>query len=106
VGTRDFDSTNLGLSTQPIGKGGFLVDTTITGNSNSGHEFRRGYMGWKLGSHPQYGVIGPEFTDEQRWQILEYLKVHRDTHKVQLKSDRGNIREYLEEGLDRTHVCQ
>lgn len=106
VGTRDFDSTNLGLSTQPIGKGGFQVDTTITGNSNVGHEFRKGYMGWKPGSPPQYGVIGPELTEDQRKEVLEYLKVHRDTHKVQLKPDRSNVREYLEEGVDRTHVCQ
>jgi len=106
VGTREFDSRNLGLSTQPVGKGGFLVDTSITGNSNSGHEFRRGYMGWHLGSPPQYGVIGAEFTDEERWQIIEYLKIHRDTHKVQLDPNRSNLHLYLEEGLDRTHVCQ
>ncbi len=24
------------------------------------------------------GVIGPEFTDEQRYDLVEYLKVHRD----------------------------
>jgi hypothetical protein len=23
-------------------------------------------------------VIGPEFTDQQRFDIIEYLKVHRD----------------------------
>ena len=23
-------------------------------------------------------MIGPEFTDEQRYDIIEYLKVHRD----------------------------
>ena len=106
VGTREFDSKNLGLSTQPAGKGGFLVDTTITGNANIGHEFRKGYMGWHLGSPPQYGVIGAEFTEEERWQIIEYLKIHRDTHKVQLNLDGSNLRLYLEEGLDRTHVCQ
>ncbi len=106
VGTRDFDAVNLGLITKPIGKGGFLIDTSLTGNSNVGHEFRRGYVGWKLGSPPQYGVIGPEFTEQQRWQIIEYLKVHRDTHQVKLAPDRSNIRQYLQEGLDRAHVCQ
>ena len=25
-----------------------------------------------------HGVIGPEFTDEERFDIIEYLKVHRD----------------------------
>jgi hypothetical protein len=24
------------------------------------------------------GVIGPEFTDDERYAIVEYLKVHRD----------------------------
>ena len=106
VGTRDFDPVNLGLSTLPLSKGGFLLDTSTTGNSNIGHEFRRGYIPWKLGSPPQYGVIGPEFTEAQRWQIIEYLKVHRDTHNVKLSPDRKNIMEYLQEGLDNRHVCQ
>jgi hypothetical protein len=106
VGTRDFDSVNLGLSTRPLSNGGFLLDTSITGNSNIGHEFRRGYIPWKAGSPPQYGVIGPEFTETQRWQIIEYLKVHRDTHNVRLAPDRKNIMEYLQEGVDSRHVCQ
>jgi hypothetical protein len=106
VGTRDFDPVNLGLSTRPLSKGGFLLDTRVTGNSNIGHEFRRGYIPWKSGSPPQYGVIGPAWTEEQRWQIIEYLKVHRDTHIVRLSPDRKNIMEYLQEGLDNRHVCQ
>ena len=64
VGTRDFDPVNLGLSTRPLSKGGFLLDTSVTGNSNIGHEFRRGYIPWKPGSPPQYGVIGPELTED------------------------------------------
>ena len=106
VGTRDFDPENLGLKTEPLSKGGFWLDTRVTGNSNTGHEFRRGYIPWKLGSPPQYGVIGPEFTEAQRWQIIEYLKVHRDTHNVRLSPDRKNIMEYLQEGLDNRHLCQ
>ena len=106
VGTRDFDPVNLGLSTRPLSKGGFLLNTSATGNANIGHEFRRGYIPWKVGSPPQYGVIGPEFTEAQRWQIIEYLKVHRDTHSVKLSPDRKNIMEYLQEGLDSRHVCQ
>jgi hypothetical protein len=106
VGTRDFDPVNLGLSTQPLTKGGFLLDTSVTGNSNIGHEFRRGYIPWNLGSPHQYGLIGPELTATQRWQIIEYLKVHRDTHNVKLSPDRKNIMEYLQEGLDKRHVCQ
>ena len=48
--------------------GGFTVDTTKPGNSNAGHEFRNAPAGTK-------GVIGPELTDEQRWDIVEYLKI-------------------------------
>ncbi len=106
VGTRDFDPVNLGLSTQRLTKGGFQLDTSLTGNSNLGHEFRRGYIPWKIGSPPQYGVIGPEWTEAQRWQIIEYLKVHRDTHNVKLAPDRKNIMEYLQEGIDSRQACQ
>ena len=98
VGTRDFDSANLGLSTQPPTKNGFWLDTSITGNSNIGHEFRKGYV---KGGGPQYGVIGPEWTEPERRDLLEYLKIHRDEHKL-APSDPG----YLKEGLDTTNVCQ
>jgi hypothetical protein len=26
----------------------------------------------------QYGAIGPEMTDDERWAIIEYLKIRRD----------------------------
>jgi hypothetical protein len=103
VGTRDFDPVNLGLSTQPPQKGGFWLDTSITGNSNRGHEFRKGYVEWKPGSLPQYGVIGPELTNEERQDVIEYLKVHRDEHKVDPAKDMDG---YLREGLDTINVCQ
>ena len=101
VGTRDFDPVNLGFSTQPPSKGGFWLDTSITGNSNIGHEFRKGYIPWTEGSAPQYGVIGDEWTEQQRRDLIEYLKVHRDEHKL----DPANPG-YLKEGLDTTNVCQ
>jgi hypothetical protein len=105
VGTREFDSDNLGFSTQPSGNNGFWLDTSITGNSNVGHEFRKGYIQWKPGSPPQYGVIGPEFNEEERRDIIEYLKVHRDEHgpKADFAKDPDG---YLREGLDTTNVCQ
>jgi hypothetical protein len=107
VGTREFDSVNLGFSTQPSGKNGFWLDTSITGNSNVGHEFRKGhiYMLWKPDTPPQYGVIGPEFTEEERRDIIEYLKVHRDEHdpNADFAKDPDG---YLREGLDTTNVCQ
>jgi hypothetical protein len=101
VGTRDFDPVNLGLSTQPPLKGGFWLDTSITGNSNIGHEFRNGHI--QVGSLPQYGVIGPEWSEQDRRDILEYLKVHRDEHTKNPTTDMDG---YLREGLDTTNVCQ
>lgn len=40
----------------------------VPGNSNRGHEFRAGNLG--------EGVIGPELTDGQRWEIVEFLKTY------------------------------
>lgn len=78
VGRREFDPTVLGYSTTPMSKAGFWFDTSISGNTNVGHEFRAGYVKYKPGNPPQYGVIGPELTPEQRWQLIEYLKIHQD----------------------------
>jgi hypothetical protein len=62
---REFDPVRVGLDTS--GKsGGFLLDTSLRGNSNAGHSFENGPRG--------NGVIGPLFTDEQRWALVEYLK--------------------------------
>ena len=62
---REFDPIKVGLDTS--GKsGGFLLDTSIQGNSNAGHSFENGPRG--------NGVIGPLLTDEQRWALVEYLK--------------------------------
>jgi hypothetical protein len=62
---REFDPVKVGLdmSEQP---GTFLLDTSLPGNSNAGHSFESGPRG--------NGVIGPLLTDEQRWEIIEYLK--------------------------------
>jgi hypothetical protein len=65
VGSREFDPKNVGYSTAPF-QGGFEFRTDQPGNSNAGHEFRNG---------KGKGIIGPEFTDEERWAIVEYLKV-------------------------------
>ena len=67
----DFDPVRVGLVGQPLDRYGFWFDTSIEGNQNIGHEFRAGYSG-----EPANGVIGPELTDEQRWDIIEYLKTH------------------------------
>jgi hypothetical protein len=61
----DFDPVKVGLDTTAT-SGTFLMDTTLLGNSNAGHSFQDGPRG--------DGIIGPLLTDEQRWDLVEYLK--------------------------------
>ncbi|MNF35607.1 Cytochrome c [compost metagenome] len=65
-GTTEYDPRHLGYRTEAF-PGGFLFDTRITGNRNSGHEFRAGPRG--------KGVIGRLLQPQERWALLEYLKV-------------------------------
>lgn len=65
-GTFEYDPKQLGYRTQAFSDG-FLFDTRVTGNHNSGHEFRAGKRG--------NGVIGRLLQPEERWALLEYLKV-------------------------------
>jgi len=65
-GTFEYDPKHLGYRTEAF-TNGFVFDTRITGNHNSGHEFRAGERG--------NGVIGRLLQPEERWALLEYLKV-------------------------------
>jgi cytochrome c5 len=87
VGRREFDPKHVGYVTTPDADGdddGFWLDTTIAGNHNTGHAFSADAASWA--KHLQdpvknplpHGVIGPEFKDEERLAIIEYLKIHRD----------------------------
>ena len=38
---------------------------------------------WQPGAPPQYGVIGPELSPDERWALVEYLKVHEDEARVE-----------------------
>jgi hypothetical protein len=87
VGRREYDPVHVGFVTAPDDDGdedGFWLDTRISGNHNIGHAFAADAATWARHlQDPQanplpHGVIGPEFTDEQRFDIIEYLKVHRD----------------------------
>jgi hypothetical protein len=62
---QDFDPVKVGVDTSGE-SGKFLLDTTLLGNSNAGHSFENGPLG--------NGVIGPLLNDEQRWELVEYLK--------------------------------
>ena len=65
-GNFEYDPQHLGYRTEAF-TNGFVFDTRITGNHNSGHEFRAGARG--------NGVIGRLLQPEERWALLEYLKV-------------------------------
>jgi hypothetical protein len=66
VGSFEFNPKQVGFNSEQF-PGGFLFDTTITGNSNRGHEFRAGCR--------DEGVIGRSLQPEERWALIEYLKV-------------------------------
>jgi hypothetical protein len=87
VGRREYDPVHAGFVTVPDADGdsdGFWFDTSIPGNHNTGHAFAADAATWKKHledpkANPlPKGVIGPEFTDDERFAIIEYLKVHRD----------------------------
>ncbi|EXF95454.1 hypothetical protein HK44_024770 [Pseudomonas fluorescens HK44] len=65
-GTFEYDPQHLGYRPEAFSNG-FEFDTRITGNHNSGHEFRAGERG--------NGVIGRLLQPQERWALLEYLKV-------------------------------
>lgn len=64
VGLSDYDPILMGVGPKqnPLG---FLMDTTLAGNSNTGHEF-------KDGGGP--GVVGRLLTHDEKMAIIEYLK--------------------------------
>ncbi|MGH8605778.1 MAG: di-heme-cytochrome C peroxidase, partial [Gammaproteobacteria bacterium] len=64
TGNKAFDPVHVGFQTDSF-PGGFELRTDKTGNSNKGHEFT---------DQKRTGVIGPLLTEEQRWQLIEYLK--------------------------------
>lgn len=76
LGGREYDPVHLGFSTAAV-EGAFLLDTSIPGNHNTGHEFSASREKWTSivasGVYP-LGVIGPELTDDERWALVEYLK--------------------------------
>ena len=62
---REFDPVKVGIDTSGQ-SGKYLLDTSLTGNSNAGHSFEGGPLG--------NGVIGPLLTEDQRWALVEYQK--------------------------------
>ena len=65
LGNKEYDPVKLGLDVAPL-EGASKIDVSLPGNSNAGHEFNDGLKG--------NGVIGRKLTEEERMQIIEYLK--------------------------------
>ncbi len=65
LGSKEYDPVHLGIDTAPL-KGAKEFRTDKSGNSNAGHEFNDGPIG--------HGVIGRKLSDEERMQIIEFLK--------------------------------
>jgi hypothetical protein len=65
LGNKQYDPVKLGLNTEPL-RGASEFRTDMPGNSNSGHEFNDGPKG--------NGVIGRKLSEQERMQIIEYLK--------------------------------
>ena len=87
LGTREFDPVRVGYVNEPV-ENGFLLDTSLRGNSNAGHRLcgsadpaSPDY--WRLGCPPvgdpegarsTMGVVGPALGVEERWALIEFLK--------------------------------
>lgn len=72
TGAVEFDPVRLGLARGKAPASAFRFDTTIPGNRNVGHQFRDD------GVNRGDGVIGPALSDDDRFAIIEYLKVMDD----------------------------
>jgi len=69
LGNREYDPDVLGYKTDYL-KNGFEFKTSIRGNSNSGHQFRKEYDKDK----PVKGIIGPALSPDDRKALIAYLK--------------------------------
>jgi hypothetical protein len=64
LGNREYDPVNVGYQSEKF-VDGFRFDTSIRGNTNSGHEFNNG---------SGQGIIGPLLKPDERLALIEYLK--------------------------------
>jgi hypothetical protein len=92
ISRMNFDPVMVGLVKDKMADKGFWFDTFIPGNLNIGHEFRAGYGGHGPGSTPSPGVIGPELTEDERWALIEYLKIHEDNPAPCEYDPQGNLK--------------
>jgi hypothetical protein len=75
IGSREFDPVNVGFKTD--GYAGFQFLTTQLGNSNAGHEYGTRDAKDENGKpilDKDGNVAFPALTEQQRWDLVEYLK--------------------------------
>jgi hypothetical protein len=91
VGTRMFDPKHVGYVTardaqdrpaEATRESGFVLDTQLPGNSNAGHRFEQGFIAFPdslpTDQRSNGGIIGPPLSPDDRYAIIEYLKVMPD----------------------------
>jgi hypothetical protein len=66
VGSREFDPVRVGLRSE--GYDGFIFRTHRLGDLNGGHEYGSGRIA------QADGTVLPALTDQQRWDLVEFLK--------------------------------
>ena len=75
LGSREFDPVKVGFRSE--GYPGFVFRTSKLGNSNKGHEFGTRDAKDEDGSvikDKDGNVAYPALTEQQRWDLVEYLK--------------------------------
>ena len=72
LGSRSYDPAHLGYEHGEL-KNATLIDTSIAGNHNTGHEFNRGFDASRA-KEAQGGLIGPYLEPAERLALIEFLK--------------------------------
>jgi len=72
LGSKEYDPVHVGYVNEKL-TGGFEMDTTLSGNHNTGHEFRDPPPGAPPNARVK-GVLGTALTHDERMALIEYLK--------------------------------
>ena len=81
VGRREFDPVKVGyVDRSRLSKQGFLVRHAAAREREHRPRVPRRLRAVRRAApeRTQFGVIGPELTPDERWEIIEYLKIHSD----------------------------
>jgi hypothetical protein len=88
-GNKQYDPVKLGLDISPL-KGATEFRTDLPGNSNREHEFNDEPKG--------NGVIGRKLSEEERIEIIEYLKTLSDRFSPFTKLEFANSANVMSKG--------